>query len=106
MSGQVNRWRRKTLGLPPTTLERMHSSQTPFIYNFSSAVVPRPKDWKDQIFISGYWFLDTPIDFKPPEGLAEFIKKAKEDGVPIGYVGFGSITVPEYVSALLRLEQR
>ena len=83
--------------------------------NFSSAVLPKPNDWKDHIFISGtcclligaylansrtfslagYWFLDDPPNkvWDPPAGLLEFIQKARNDGKAVVYVGFGSIVV-------------
>lgn len=33
-SGQVNRWRKKTLGLGSTNLEAMQQHKIPFLYNF------------------------------------------------------------------------
>ncbi|KAF8827687.1 hypothetical protein HHX47_DHR4000057 [Lentinula edodes] len=71
-------------------------SKIVFIYNFSQAVVPKPLDWGDSISISGYWFLDNPdLDWEPPESLVAWMEKARADGKPIVYVGFGSITVPD-----------
>lgn len=117
MSGQINRWRKNTLHLPPTTLDKIRANQTPFVCassclpslrrkppadldlyvadNFSNAVVPRPNDWKDHICISGYWFLDTKKDYDPPVELQVFMDKARADGKPLVYIGFGSIVVPE-----------
>lgn len=46
---QINRWRKKTLGLRSTTLAKLSPEKTPFIYNFSSFVVPRPIDYPDWI---------------------------------------------------------
>lgn len=96
MSGQVNRWRKNTLGIPPTTLEKMQSYKVPFLYNFSSAVVPKPLDWRDHINVTGYWFLDqSQGNYVPPPDLTAFIASARADGQPLIYVGFGSITVPD-----------
>ncbi|KAG0151620.1 hypothetical protein CROQUDRAFT_56856 [Cronartium quercuum f. sp. fusiforme G11] len=96
MAGQVNRWRKHTLGIPPTSLEKMQPYKVPFLYNFSSAVVPKPLDWRDHISVTGYWFLDQSHgDYKAPEDLTTFIAKARSDGVPLIYVGFGSVTVPD-----------
>lgn len=83
------------LNLPPTSMHKMSQAKTPFIYNFSTAVVPRPNDWRDFICISGYWFLDDEKVWTPPAGLLEFIQKARHDGKAIIYVGFGSIVVPD-----------
>jgi UDP:flavonoid glycosyltransferase YjiC (YdhE family) len=100
-SGQINRWRKKLLRVKPTTFERMQQRRIPFIYNFSRAVVPAPLDWSSLIHISGYWFLDQPdTSWKPQEELLEFIRKAKYDGVPIVYAGFGSITIKNVESVI------
>jgi sterol 3beta-glucosyltransferase len=40
-SGQINRWRKKTLGLTSTSLKEMEPDKVPFLYNFSSALVVR-----------------------------------------------------------------
>lgn len=51
--GQVNRWRREVLHLGNTDMSHLAQSKIPFIYNFSTAVVPKPLDWRDEINISG-----------------------------------------------------
>lgn len=41
------------------------------------------------------WFLDNPdLDWTPSKELLEWMDKARSDGKPIVYIGFGSITVP------------
>lgn len=41
------------------------------------------------------WFLDNPeLGWTPPESLITWMAKAKDEGKPIVYIGFGSITVP------------
>ncbi|KAK4225682.1 family 1 putative glycosyltransferase [Podospora fimiseda] len=94
---QINKWRNKTLGLPSTTLEKLQVNKVPFLYNFSTYVVPPPLDYSDWIRVTGYWFLDEGQDSKwtPPKELTDFIAKAREDGKPLVYVGFGSIIVPD-----------
>ncbi|CCO32951.1 sterol 3beta-glucosyltransferase [Rhizoctonia solani AG-1 IB] len=94
-SGQINRWRRKHLGLPSTDMAHLAQTKIPFIYNFSPAVVPKPLDWKDPITISGYWFLDdADLNWKPTQELTDFMNKARQDNKPLVYIGFGSIVVP------------
>lgn len=100
-AGQVNRWRKKELGLKPTSEKKMRIAQVPFIYNFSSAVVPRPNDWRDNITISGYWFLPPDDNIQLTDDVIAFIQKAREDSKPLIYVGFGSIVVPD-AAALTR----
>ncbi|KAJ7212149.1 glycosyltransferase family 1 protein [Mycena pura] len=95
-SGQINRWRRNVLKIGNTDMGHLAQSKIAFIYNFSTAVVPKPLDWGDAITISGYWFLDNPegFDWIPPPELVEWMAKARKDGKPLVYIGFGSITVP------------
>lgn len=60
------------------------------------ALRPRPLDWPSWVQITGPWILEQPeSNWKPPEDLQEFIKKAKEDKKPLVYCGFGSITVSD-----------
>lgn len=84
------------MNIPPTSLEKMQAYKVPFMYNFSSTVVPRPLDWRDHIDVTGYWFLDhSHGDYEPPEDLSKFIASARSDSVPLIYVGFGSVTVSD-----------
>jgi sterol 3beta-glucosyltransferase len=93
---QINRWRRRYLGLPTTGLEKLQINKVPFLYNFSPYVVPPPLDFSDWIRVTGYWFLDEGTDnYKPSKELAEFIAAARRDGKKLVYVGFGSILVPD-----------
>jgi sterol 3beta-glucosyltransferase len=97
-AGQVNKWRRKLLKLPNTDLGKLGQTKVPFMYNFSSYVVSKPLDWHDDIQITGYWTLaNSDSDWSPPDDLEEFMNKADEDGKPLVYIGFGSITVPDPV---------
>jgi sterol 3beta-glucosyltransferase len=63
-------------------------------------------------FIS--WFLDNPEhNWTPPQNLLDFIAKARADGKPLVYIGFGSIPVPDpkllterLIRAVLKSKQR
>ncbi|KAG8955650.1 hypothetical protein FRC04_007641 [Tulasnella sp. 424] len=91
---QINPWRKKHLGLPSTDLEHLAQTKIPFLYNFSQNVVPKPLDWTDTTIITGYWFLDNPdLGWKPSQSLQDFMAKARADGKPLVYIGFGSIVV-------------
>jgi sterol 3beta-glucosyltransferase len=93
ISGQINRWRRRELGLQGTTQHKMQASMRPFLYNFSPHVVPPPLDWPDWVRVTGYWFLDESDTYTPPADLLAFIEKARSDGKKLVYVGFGSIVI-------------
>ncbi|WVF72866.1 hypothetical protein IAT40_007684 [Kwoniella sp. CBS 6097] len=86
-AGQINRWRKKHLGLPPTDMTSLSVTKVPFLYNFSSAVVPKPLDWHDDISITGYWTLeDSDTDWSPSPELDNFMQQAKADGKPLVYI--------------------
>lgn len=97
IAGQINRFRKRELGLQATNLEKMQPNKVPFLYNFSPSVVVPPLDYSDWIRVTGYWFLDesTNTQWKPSKALTEFIQKARDDGKKLVYVGFGSIVVPD-----------
>ncbi|OXV10789.1 hypothetical protein Egran_01449 [Elaphomyces granulatus] len=95
IAGQVNRWRKKELGLRGTNLDHMQPNKAPFLYNFSPSVVVPPLDYPDWIRVTGYWFLDEGLDWRPPVELCEFIKRARRDGKKVVYIGFGSIVVSD-----------
>ncbi|KAI0374478.1 hypothetical protein BV20DRAFT_1118483 [Pilatotrama ljubarskyi] len=98
-AGQINRWRRHTLGLPGTSLDKMEPHKIPFLYNFSPVVVPPPLDWPEWIRVTGYWFLDDADvgakKWEPPQDLLDFMAEARKNQKKIVYIGFGSIVVPD-----------
>ncbi|KAI9274258.1 hypothetical protein BY458DRAFT_533148 [Sporodiniella umbellata] len=89
----INRFRRKSLQLSSTTLDRLEMDKIPYIYSFSSSVIAPPKDWPDYIHVTGYWFLDDLSTWTPPIELLGFLEA--KDTRPIVYIGFGSIIVPD-----------
>ncbi|KAL5518675.1 ATG26 [Sanghuangporus vaninii] len=99
IAGQINRWRRETLKLSGTNLDKLEPHKVPFLYNFSPTVVPPPLDWPEWIRITGYWFLDdadvSAEKWSPPEDLVEFIDSAHQMGKKVVYIGFGSIVVSD-----------
>ena len=94
-AGQINRWRKKELGLRSTSLDKLQPNKVPFLYNFSPSVVAPPLDFSDWIRVTGYWFLDEASDWSPPPALVEFIARARADEKKLVYIGFGSIVVSD-----------
>ncbi|GAB1539905.1 glycosyltransferase [Scytonema sp. NUACC21] len=83
----LNRWRQKSLNLSPLPpwsgiMRRMHQQQTPCLYSYSPSVLPKPSDWSDWLYVTGYWFLDRPTDWQPPASLVNFLA----DGAPPIYI--------------------
>lgn len=86
----VKRWR-KEHGLP--NLKRVTLVNTPAgppipaMHGISRHVVPFPSDWPAHASMTGYWFLDEPENWQPPQSLVDFIQAGE---TPI-YIGFGSM---------------
>ncbi|MBW0480339.1 hypothetical protein O181_020054 [Austropuccinia psidii MF-1] len=124
MSGQVNKWRKETLGLKSTSWEKLEAYKVPFLYNFSPTIVPPPLDWFEWVHITGYWFIEennhttkqadndegqtastkdkgkekasqSSKKWEPESGLVEFLGRAKRENKKVVYIGFGSIVVPD-----------
>ncbi|MGW2046386.1 glycosyltransferase [Streptomyces sp. NPDC001858] len=62
----------------------------PVLHGFSPLVVPRPRDWRAELGVTGYWW---PYDRETrlPSALREFL----DAGPPPVFVGLGSATVPD-----------
>eukprot|EP01053_Blabericola_migrator_P013343 Blabericola_migrator_1__13342@NODE_940_length_5959_cov_113_267312_g652_i0_p1_GENE_NODE_940_length_5959_cov_113_267312_g652_i0NODE_940_length_5959_cov_113_267312_g652_i0_p1_ORF_typecomplete_len864_score135_03Glyco_transf_28/PF03033_20/2_4e38UDPGT/PF00201_18/2_3e25ATG_C/PF09333_11/3_4e03ATG_C/PF09333_11/1_7e03ATG_C/PF09333_11/1e11Glyco_tran_28_C/PF04101_16/4e06VPS13_C/PF16909_5/0_0014_NODE_940_length_5959_cov_113_267312_g652_i08893480 len=91
----INRFRRNTLGLTalktwsaPNMLAHL---RIPFTYCWSPALIPKPRDWPENIICSGFYFLDLASDYTPDPILAKFLAS----GAPPVYIGFGSVVVED-----------
>ena len=95
-------------GLPPTTLaatlRREAAADTPVLYGISEQVLPRPRDWRPGLRLTGYWWPVPDPDWQPSAELADFLAA----GPPPVFVGFGSADpgdaqrIGELVMAALR----
>jgi len=86
----VSAWRRAH-GLPPAEglglLRRGDGAAVPVLHCYSENVLPRPDDWPDHVYVTGYWFLDRAEAWSPPAGLTDFL----DAGPAPVHVGFGSM---------------
>lgn len=91
----VNDFRVKTLCLDPVSTlwapGALYRMNVPIAYLWSPSLVPKPKDWADEIDISGFVFLDLASSFTPPDPLDKFLNSGDQ---PV-YIGFGSIVVDD-----------
>ena len=105
--------RQQVLGLPKASFWGPFGSdrvkQSPILYCYSPAVLPRPADWDARMHVTGYWFLDPVDEWTPPADLLEFLQA----GAPPIFIGFGSMSPrnPEAMTqvilrALARTQQR
>ncbi|RUT05680.1 glycosyl transferase family 1 [Dulcicalothrix desertica PCC 7102] len=86
--GLINNWRQEKLGLSKFRDElTLKGRAVPKLYAYSPHVVPVPPDWDETSIVTGYWFLDSNVDWKPPSDLVAFIEQGS---API-YIGFGSM---------------
>ncbi|MCC7071765.1 MAG: glycosyltransferase family 1 protein [Deltaproteobacteria bacterium] len=71
----------------------------PVLYGFSEAFIARPGDWPSDVRLTGFWFVEEPPGFAPPDALIRFL----EAGPPPVCIGFGSMGTekPEEMSALV-----
>lgn len=61
---------------------------TPLLGAYSPTVIPHPRDWSDNVHITGYWFEENLLEWHPSAELGSFLEK----GEPPVYVGFGSMS--------------
>jgi sterol 3beta-glucosyltransferase len=94
LGSTINRFRKKRLGLDKISLlsgaSVLDRLKLPYIYCWSSELIPKPKDWMQNIDITGFLFLSSP-DYQPESDLRMFL----ESGPTPIYVGFGSIVVDD-----------
>ena len=82
---------RQSLGLPKQSwwgpYRALERSGGPVLYGYSPHVLPRPRDWPTNLHVTGYWFLDQPDEWTPPDEVHDFLAA----GAPPVYIGFGSM---------------
>jgi UDP:flavonoid glycosyltransferase YjiC (YdhE family) len=82
---------RRDLGLPKASTRKLRRERThaqwPVLHGYSSAVVPRPSDWRPGLEITGYWWPAPAPNWEPPPLLTDFLAA----GPPPVFVGFGSM---------------
>ncbi len=99
---KINQWR-KTMNLLPLPItgsyRQQQQQQVPFFYCYSPSVIPKPSDWSEWTYVTGYWFLEPASDWQPPPDLINFL----ESGEPPVYIGFGSMRSgnPETLTKLI-----
>lgn len=87
---------RDVLRLPPRAVRATgHRARErrgwPVHHGFSPLVVPRPRDWREGLTVSGYWWPYDPPGAQLPPRVREFLDAGPK---PV-FVGLGSATVPE-----------
>jgi sterol 3beta-glucosyltransferase len=82
---------RRRLDLPPLTAAAMRRRQEqahwPVLHGFSTALVPRPSDWRDGLDVAGTWWPYVAPGAQLPTELADFLAAGPR---PV-FIGFGSM---------------
>ncbi|XP_024539999.1 sterol 3-beta-glucosyltransferase UGT80A2 isoform X2 [Selaginella moellendorffii] len=93
----LNKLRKDQLKLDPLPLlSSFIDSNVSATYTWSPHLVPKPKDWGENVDVTGFCFLDQAHDFKPPLGLLSWL----ESGQPPIHIGFGSLD-PERTTEII-----
>ncbi|OCF44536.1 hypothetical protein I317_01608 [Kwoniella heveanensis CBS 569] len=91
----INNFRSNSLSLEPISMRSgpsiLDRLKVPWTYCWSDALINKPKDWKEHIDISGFYFLSGDVDFQPEPELKSFLDSGE---API-YIGFGSVVVED-----------
>lgn len=91
----INRFRQKSLGLEPISLiwapGMLQRLKIPHTYCWSPALIPKPRDWGQDVSISGFFFLNLATNYTPAPDLKAFL----DAGPPPVYIGFGSIVLDD-----------
>ena len=73
----------------------------PVIYAISPCLFPRPADWDDHVYMSGFFFDESPAEYRPSPELADFLSSGEK---PV-YIGFGSMNTGD-MNRLLSISLR
>lgn len=100
----MNECRREILKLEPLpwkVYSNADLSDMPILYGYSEHIIPRPVDWKENVYVTGYWFLQNKSTWSPTEDLIKFIDGGS---TPI-YFGFGSMIDNEITTVMNIIEE-
>ncbi len=64
-----------------------HIEPSTVIYGYSHYIAPVANDWPENVFMTGFWFLDQQEKWQPQKTLVSFLER----GDPPVYFGFGSM---------------
>lgn len=92
-ASMYNDSRKAVMGLPPLKYDDLFGDPTrangpEVLYGYSRHVLPEDPAWPDRISVTGFWYLDAPPQWQPPEQLVRFLA----GGPPPVYIGFGSLS--------------
>lgn len=90
--------KKKRIPLTDPYLQKKQAKRL-ILCGYSKILVPLPPDLPDYAKVSGYWLLDAPPEWQPPEGVVDFLQA----GPPPVFVGFASMGDPLKAQETTRL---
>ena len=86
----LNDWR-KEMGLSEVKpfqfpYREMNGKPIPTLYAYSSIIAPKPEEWDDNRYVTGFWVQEVSENWEPDQELRDFL----QDGEKPIYIGFGS----------------
>lgn len=87
----LNGWR-VSMGLSPIRpfsfpYRNLHGKSVPTLYAYSPLIAPKPADWDENRYLTGYLTYHTQTEWTPDKSLVDFLNAGNK---PI-YIGFGSM---------------
>ena len=100
----INKWRKETLGLSNkrsifTNDLVLNGKPIPILYGCSPTVIPYDENWKGNVSMAGFWFLEERKEWESSVELLRFL----EDGAPPIAISFSSMPLkyPDRVKEML-----
>ena len=96
----LNDWRTE-MGLPKIKrfqfpYREISGKPIPTLYAYSPSIAPKPKEWDNGRYVTGFWIQEVPKGWEPDQKLQEFL----HDGEKPIYIGFGSTVGGNFNSIL------
>lgn len=96
----LNPWRTE-MGLAKIPLlrfpyRRLHGRPVPTLYAYSTLISPKPHDWDENRYLTGYWVWTPNTEWQPDSSLTDFLNSGTK---PV-YIGFGSMVGGSFEQAL------
>ncbi len=74
----------------------LHGEEVPTLYPYSPVISPKPHEYSNEKYLTGFWVNETRNDYEPDKRLADFLSVGSK---PI-YIGFGSAVGGNFDQAL------
>jgi UDP:flavonoid glycosyltransferase YjiC (YdhE family) len=93
-------WSRQKKRVPLTDpYQQKKQARRLVLCGYSKVLVPLPPDLPEYARVAGYWLLDTPPEWQPPEEVVDFLQA----GPPPVFIGFASMGDPMKAQETTRL---